>query len=88
MDLIAKRSFRYGTRALTAGELFTASRRDARILKALKKAVDAPAAPEPARDEGPDLGALRERYSEIYGKRPYYGWDAETLVAKIAEAQG
>lgn len=29
---------------------------------------------------------LRARYHEVFGKRPFMGWDAETLKAKIAEA--
>lgn len=34
-----------------------------------------------------DLSALREEYFEVVGKRPYHGWDAATLRAKIDEAQ-
>lgn len=33
-----------------------------------------------------DLTALRKQYFETLGKRPFNGWDAETLAKKIAEA--
>ncbi|MGJ0236977.1 hypothetical protein ACQEPB_00450 [Novosphingobium fluoreni] len=33
----------------------------------------------------PDVAKLRELYEELVGKRPFMGWDAETLAAKIAE---
>lgn len=36
--------------------------------------------------DGDDLGAARARYLEVFGKRPFNGWDLETLTAKIAEA--
>lgn len=42
-----------------------------------------PAAP----DQDDDLSALRAEYQEVVGKRPFHGWDAETLRAKISEAQ-
>jgi hypothetical protein len=32
-----------------------------------------------------DIDALRDTYFEVIGKRAYHGWDAETLIAKIAE---
>lgn len=34
-----------------------------------------------------DLSALRDEYLEVVGKRPYHGWDAATLRARIDEAQ-
>ena len=34
------------------------------------------------------LSALRAEYQETVGKRPYHGWDAETLREKIEEAKG
>jgi hypothetical protein len=39
---------------------------------------------EPAAVE--DLAPLREEYQAKVGKRPFMGWDAETLRAKMAEA--
>jgi len=33
-----------------------------------------------------DLVALREEYQAALGKRPFMGWDAPALRAKIAEA--
>ncbi len=37
-----------------------------------------------------DINELRETYERVMGKKPFNGWDAETLSAKIAEkrAQG
>lgn len=33
-----------------------------------------------------DLTALRDQYFKAIGKRPYHGWDADALRAKIKEA--
>lgn len=33
-----------------------------------------------------DLTALRVEYQDVIGKKPYHGWDAETLREKIREA--
>ena len=38
-------------------------------------------------DGGDDLDAARATYSEVVGKRPFHGWDVQTLNAKIAEAK-
>lgn len=35
---------------------------------------------------GDDLAALRQAYKAKVGKRPFMGWDADALRAKIAEA--
>lgn len=32
-----------------------------------------------------DMAALREAYQEKIGKKPFHGWGADTLKAKIAE---
>lgn len=37
---------------------------------------------------GDDIAALREAYEAKLGKRPFMGWDADTLKAKIAETEG
>lgn len=34
---------------------------------------------------GDDLGALREEYEKLAGKKVFNGWDAQTVRAKIAE---
>lgn len=41
--------------------------------------------PVPKADQ--DLTALRQEYQEVVGKKPGPSWDADTLRAKIAEAQ-
>lgn len=46
---------------------------------------DAVAAPASSSDD--PLTDLRKQYQDIVGKRPFHGWDAETLEAKIAEAK-
>jgi hypothetical protein len=35
----------------------------------------------------PDISDIRKMYVEVVGKRPFNGWDAETLLAKIAESK-
>lgn len=37
---------------------------------------------------GDDLVALRKDYEAKVGKRPFMGWDADVLRAKITEAEG
>lgn len=37
-------------------------------------------------DASDALSEARARYFEVVGKRPFHGWDVETLNAKIAEA--
>lgn len=37
---------------------------------------------------GDDISALRGEYEAKVGKRPFMGWDADTLRAKITEAEG
>ena len=37
-------------------------------------------------DDADDLAALRAEYQDVIGKKPFNGWDAATLRAKIAEA--
>lgn len=41
--------------------------------------------PEQSGDQ--DLAALREQYQAEVGKKPYHGWDAETLAEKIKAAK-
>lgn len=52
VKLVATRQMMYATRRLVAGQPFEASPRDAKILKALKRAVDAPAE-EPPKPQAP-----------------------------------
>lgn len=42
----------------------------------------------PKPDVSDELTALRSAYQETVGKRPFNGWDADTLKAKIAEGKG
>lgn len=98
MDLIATKSFSYNTRRLLPGDPFQASDRDGRLLIGIKKAKqDEPRAqaPLPAPPETllakitppvEDIASLRELYETVLGKRPFTGWNADQLKAKIAEA--
>lgn len=92
MRLIAEKNMRYSTRRLLPGDEFEASRRDGRVLVAIGRArlaspeADAATAVEPVPDDGPDdIADLRVAYQERFGKRPFMGWDADALRAKIAE---
>ncbi|MFC7399580.1 hypothetical protein ACFQU1_20415 [Chelatococcus sp. GCM10030263] len=87
--MIANRAMTYGTRRLKAKDEFAASARDARLLNAIGRAHFADqdqAAQQRAREE--ELHELRAQYQDVIGKKPYHGWDAETLREKIAEAKG
>lgn len=59
----------------------------------MKKNVRQPSKPAPqgsapqTAGAGEDRAALRKQYQEVIGKKPFAGWDAETLKAKIAEAK-
>lgn len=47
-------------------------------------------AADPSVDELPvdEMAVLREEYQAAVGKRPFNGWDADTVRAKIADAKG
>lgn len=89
-DLIATKSLIYNTRRLSAGDVFQARPRDAKLLIAIKKAKTAgvkvqsvaPSAHVPVSD----ASTLRAEYARKFGKKPYMGWDAATLQAKLARA--
>jgi hypothetical protein len=49
--------------------------------------ADATPPQAPKGDGAPDLATLRQRYKDVVGKKPFNGWDADTLAAKIAEHQ-
>ena len=40
-----------------------------------------------AEDGPPDINALRDLYEQVMGKKPFNGWDADTLNEKIAQKQ-
>lgn len=67
-------------------------KRYAKILKKLGRGTymtrDMRAQPvvEPVDPDDGALTALRAQYQDVVGKRPFHGWDAETLRQKIAEA--
>jgi hypothetical protein len=86
-DLIATRSLRYATRALTAGEPFQASNKDARILVANKKARHAPDedAAQSAASDDDQHQALRDEATKLgiaVGPR----WGEKRLKDEIAKA--
>lgn len=98
-DLIAVKMFTYATRRLMPGQDFIArTPRDARLLIAMGKARAkraagqiAPPPPELAAKIAaavvPDnMAALRASYEVATGKRPFMGWSADQLRARIDEA--
>lgn len=65
--------------------------RDPRYARVLSKLGyerrDMVADPVKAAPQSDENAVLRAEYERIVGKRPFMGWDADTLRAKIAEAQ-
>lgn len=51
------------------------------VEKVRSAVVSKPTSPE-------TMEELRARYHEVFGKRPFMGWDAETLKRKIVEHEG
>lgn len=51
------------------------------------KIIDARFAPAGEKAQEVDLTDLRAEYTDTVGKKPYHGWGADELTAKIAEAQ-
>lgn len=58
--------------------------RFARVLEKLGYGRRDMTAVEPEKDE---MSALRDEYLSVVGKRPFNGWDADTLREKIVAAQ-
>jgi len=85
-QVIATRTGRYGTRMLTAGDELTLPGPAARAMIALGRAKPKREAPQADKAGASDLVALRAEYQEKLGKRPFNGWDADTLREKIADA--
>lgn len=69
----------YFTRAMAAKD-----RRYARVFGKMGYETADLVPDEPTKD---DLADLREAYEKVAGKRPFMGWDADKLAAKIAEAK-
>jgi hypothetical protein len=85
--LIATKPMVYGTRRLAAGAPFEASNPDARVLIALGKAKERDVKPKKQPPHN-DLAFARAEYERVIGKRPFMGWNADELRAKIAAAKG
>lgn len=90
-EVYPTRTGRYGTRMLTAGEPVLVSGPTARAMIALGRAADeAPqrvkVAKQPEPEPVDDLAVLRAEYQAKLGKRPFNGWNADTLREKIAAA--
>ena len=95
-EVYPTKSGRYGTRMLTAGEPTTVSGPLAREMIALGRATaekpkkirvvgnQAPETFPPAAAD--ERVALRAEYEAKLGKKPFGGWDADTLREKIAAA--
>lgn len=86
----------YRNRMLTAGSPVTLGAGDARVFAkhgwATEKAAKdfggefSDAFDGALQSEADDLTALRAQYQEVVGKKPYHGWDTDTLREKIAAA--
>ena len=87
VDLVASKPLRYGGRSLEVGDTFDASPRDARILKAIRKAADAPAEDIEAKEAAEELDHLRAAYTEATGEEPDGRWGAPRLNEEIAKAK-
>lgn len=86
VDLIATKSMRYGGRALTVGEPFQASRRDARTLGAIGKAEAAPEVDPEEVERQKLLERLRGEYQKAKGEDPDMRWGVPRLEQEIAAA--
>ncbi len=84
--MIAMKRMTYGTRRLKAGDDFTATRRDARVLDAIGKATYGTRDLVAARKPVDDMQSLRAKYQKVVGKRPFPGWDAAELQRRMKEA--
>jgi hypothetical protein len=94
----ATKPLTYRTRRLLPGDVFEVERnKDARVLRAIRKAEDhveiedspmqAPVPPpvvEAAVPPPEDLAAIRAEYEAAVGRKPFNGWNTETLREKIA----
>jgi hypothetical protein len=58
---------------------------DARFAPAEQEA-EAERSEDAAADQADAMASLRVEYERALGKKPFMGWDAETLKAKIADA--
>lgn len=87
VDLVASKPLRYGGRSLEAGDPFDASPRDARILKAIRKAADAPVEDVEAKQAAEELETLRASYTDATGDEPDGRWGAARLSEEIAKAK-
>lgn len=72
----------YMTRALKSRDP-----RYARVLRKMGYAEPTTAAAGPAPSLEDEMRALREEYEAVMGKRPYWGWDADELRERMAEAK-
>lgn len=85
--LVATKSLTYATRRLRPEEEFLATGPHARVLIAIGKAKPATdAEKKPPAKAGDEISKLRMRYSEVFGKRAFPGWNAVELKRRIDEA--
>lgn len=102
MPYIAMKDFRFSRNGLTTEdavkgqpvnvpENLVAGLERERFIAATGEHKNAGASPENKMlGSGPenkdDLNALRAEYQHAFNKKPFMGWDADTLKSKIAEA--
>lgn len=94
-NMRATKTFRYSTRRLLPGDTFEATPKDAKLLRALRKAenvrptADVPPPPPAvaAQIANNDMATLRAEYRVVFGRAPFNGWDAAQLRERIAAAK-
>lgn len=100
MKLVVTKPLTYGTRRMVAGDVFEPQKKNHGVaLLASKKVKKLPErrpgkiAPPSAElvakvadDPLAELASLRAEYADRIGRRPFMGWDAATLRAKIDAA--
>lgn len=89
VSLVATRAFTYGGRALKPGDSFTAPRMEARVLKGIKKAVDASQGGtyRTKQEPAPLVGTLHQAVSQTAGEIAREGTSA-TGVTETARYDG
>jgi hypothetical protein len=101
IPMVARKAMKYRTRMLQAGDEFRVkNEREAKVLAHLKRAertdnpnvrvalddARATVGMAPVSKDSEDIKAVRDEYEAVFGKRPFNGWDIDTLREKIASA--
>lgn len=90
---VIRKPLRYATRMMMPGDTFQARKPiDERALLMTRRVVverpmaDIPPPPKEVVAKVSRIAELRAEYEEVFGKKPFMGWDADKLAEKLAEA--